>query len=181
MRRASRCAGFTLLEVIVAVALTATVALMAYGLTTAARVAERATQSNAQKTSEVIVAETLLRDLASHATTLTASIGRTAEPAVFAGDPSRMTFTSRCLNASGSREPCQVALQSTVPQPGVNIAAARSEWTLSTIGAVSFRYLSSVDRAGEWVETWKEARKLPAGIAVVGSSDTIVLRLGTPR
>lgn len=181
MTRSSRQAAFTLLEVVVAIAITGIVALMAHSLTIAARVAEHGMRTAASEESAAIVAGALTRDVAAHATTLAASIGRADDRIVFTGDQYGTSFTSLCLSARGTRERCRVDLRSNAPGNGVTVQTASAQWTLRTIAGVHFQYLSSVDGQSEWIAAWKEARKLPAGIALVGASDTIVLRLGAPQ
>lgn len=183
LRRAKR--GFTLLEVIVAIAVGSLVVLgarvmlgmVAYGGTAtreAAVAADRAANADAEL-------RRLLRDL---------DVG-TEQAMRFSGAPDEARFSTWCPVAGGWVERCSVVLRIEAGAPGAVLVATLASGDGSRGDRVELRsgfdraellYLSDASLGGRWFRIWGEGITAPLAIGLVvdsaGRADTTILRIG---
>jgi prepilin-type N-terminal cleavage/methylation domain-containing protein len=177
--RRARRAGFTLLEVLVALGLATLVVVSARALLdglgdAAARIALAARAGDADAN-----AERLLRALASRI-----EVG-TLEAGSFGGTDRAAEFTSWCETPSGWQERCRVNLrvEARDGRPAlvtrlstgevITIRGASSE----SVGA-SLRYLTDPAAGGVWIREWGTGLAAPVAIGVLLGPDTLIVRVG---
>lgn len=175
-RRRSPRAGFTLIEVVVALVVSAVVLLGARAMLgevgdDALRIASQARRvdrdANAEREMRRLVGELELG---------------TGEASQFAGDPARASFASWCDAPGGWQERCAVVLE-VVP----NGAGARLVVRTSASGAFvvrdslrsgSLRYLTRVTNGGDWIRVWGAGITAPLAIGVILDADTLIVPIG---
>jgi prepilin-type N-terminal cleavage/methylation domain-containing protein len=175
-RNSGATAGFTLIEVMVSLVVSAIVLLGARAMLgevgdAAARIsAESArldTNANAERALRVLV-----RNL---------DLGYSNE-AVFAGDVRRVTFVSWCDTPSGWQERCKVALTIEKRQGGdaLVVQTSRSDAIIvrDRVRNGSLRYLTTVYGGGEWIRTWGAGITAPLAIGIILDSDTLIVPIG---
>lgn len=183
--RAARRRGFTLLEIVVAIAVGSLVVLGARLMLGAVADAARATRAAARVADRAANADALLRGLV-----LELEVG-TAESGSFAGDTTAARFSTWCPVAGGWVEQCRATLaveRSGAARPGDGHALVA---TLSTgerleiragLARAELRYLSDASGGGRWFRVWAERVSAPLAIGVIvdsaGRTDTLVLRIG---
>ncbi len=180
MRRGSR-PGFTLMEVLVALAVSAVVILGARALLDglvlhAGRVAALARRADAEANADHLLRSTV------------ALAGLTTDSARFDGTPEGASFRSWCDEAGGWQEQCDVRLTAEHEGSEVRVVlalggSARVE-VAARGSAASFRYLASASDGGHWVERWERAITPPLAIGLVtratlaAAADTAIIRVG---
>lgn len=161
--------GFTLLEVLVALIVAATVLLSAHWMAGAVadateRVAEEGGAADARANSE-----RLLRRLAA-----------TAEPAAapFRGNRQIMRWSTWCDTADGWQERCTVELAMVQRREGATLLLALPHGQLVVVREAvrrgGFRYLTAAGGRGSWTGEWA-ASSPPAAVAAEMDSDTLIL------
>lgn len=178
MHRASRRPGFTLVEVLVALALGATVLVGARGFLESLgdhasgvlRVARTAdSRNNAEDMLRRAVVDLVVR--------------RDTLPS-FAGDESAFAFRSSCVSAQGWREPCDVQVRAERSDSGfqvVLIEGANQVVVRRALSTAGMRYLLAVEEGGTWTGRWQNTLMLPLAIGIIAGDDTIVARVGGRR
>jgi prepilin-type N-terminal cleavage/methylation domain-containing protein len=168
--------GFTLVELVAALCLSGLVLLGAQALLSqlgesGERFAHEAADADARANGVRV-----LRSLVRHAERGLDSADR------FTGDAVSARFTSSCLNAAGSLEPCHVRLVVGAVGDTATLTAVVSAsdtlllWTRRNMAAL--RYYDAGRREDPWLAEWPASVAVPAAIAIVLSTDTVVLRAG---
>ncbi|MFN2399097.1 MAG: type II secretion system protein J [Gemmatimonadaceae bacterium] len=167
---ACRPPGFTLVEVMVALTISAMVLLGArLMLTSVAHHADRIS-ARARATDREVNAERLLRALVQRI-----EVG-TDEAMQFGGTESEARFSTWCEVPAGWLERCVVnltldsALAVTLP---LGVLVLRD-----SVKTGALRYLNSVANGGEWFRRWGTGITTPLGIGIVLDRDTLILRIG---
>jgi prepilin-type N-terminal cleavage/methylation domain-containing protein len=181
MRRRSHSAwGFTLIEVVVALALGGLVLVSAHALLMG--VADRGHALSIRTDS--------LEQRATGALTLRQLVGQlevgTPASGPFAGGPAQASFTSWCDTPSGWQERCAVTLSvervdgAPALVARVNDGAPRA--LLQGFHAAAFRYLKSAADGGQGFESWGTGITAPVALGVLLDRDTridtLVVRIG---
>ena len=174
-RQIARLRGFTLVEVVVALAISALVILAARmlleNLGSGAERIERATRDADQDAN----GERLLRALVGQI-----EVGARRE--TFGGDEQSAQFTSWCRSPRGWLERCRItlsiemadgapALTTTLPEND-RVVLYRARHTLR------LRYLVDPSAGGTWFVKWGDGLLVPRAIGVVADSDTLIIRIG---
>jgi prepilin-type N-terminal cleavage/methylation domain-containing protein len=170
--------GFTLVELVAALGLSALVLLGAQVLLgqlgeSGARFAHEAADADATANGERV-----LRSLVRHAETGTDSSWR------FSGDAMSVRFTTSCLTSAGLLEPCHVRLIVGTAGDVATLTAVVSGsdtlrlWTRPRGGMAALRYYDAGSRDDAWLPEWPSSIALPAAVAIMLSTDTLVLRAG---
>ncbi len=175
-RRRSNRAAFTLLEVLAALLLAGPTLLGAVLLLdqvrdSQSRIARDSAYAAHTGNGERLLSELLLNTISGADTTQR-----------FRGDSTSVSFWSACDVASGWKEPCDVTLAvddrgdsafvMAMLRDGVSLRLRRAG------SRVRFRYIESSARDTTWRAGWTSNAKLPAALAVVSGSDTLVLPIG---
>lgn len=169
-------AGFTLLEVVVALALSGLVLLGARVML--AQVADGAERiaAGAADADRGANAERMLRDLVGRIE-VSPDEGRTV-----AGDARGASFSTWCDVAAGWQERCTATLglvragSSNVlalAGTGLGVQPVRRGFERGTL-----LYLTDAGGGGTWVRGWTSAVAAPLAIGVVMDGDTLILRIG---
>ena len=177
--------GFTLLEVIVAIAVGSLVVLGARAMLVVVADGGEATRKAAREADQAANAERVLRRLVADL-----EVG-TAESARFAGAPSEARFSTWCPAAGGWIERCRATLAIETDADGVGLVATLSAVDGSTGDRLELRsglddaqllYLSDAALGGRWFRVWGEGITAPLAIGLVtdsaGRADTTILRIG---
>ncbi|MBY0492078.1 MAG: type II secretion system GspH family protein [Gemmatimonadaceae bacterium] len=169
--------GFTLLEVIIAVAMTATVSLLATAMVSAVSTSREQLARVTQRDGQIMLARWRWRELAWQADPypIRAEAGRP-----FDGTPRRVTFWSWCRGADDTESPCFVAAAILVQPAGASLAltaGGRSDQFPLLGPAPTFRFLDDDISPPRWIESWVESRRYPRGIAIVSAAETTVVRM----
>ena len=168
--------GFTLIEVAVALSVAAIVMLTAREIVGAvtdgsATVARRAAHQDAHANAKRL-ARSLLRGIVSDSST-----------AGLVGSERSVFFRGWCPSAGGWLEQCEVSLA--IEHAGDSTVVAlypgspdRRHVLSASPGDATFRFV----KAGNpplWLTSWTATRELPAALAVVRASDTLLLKVGS--
>jgi prepilin-type N-terminal cleavage/methylation domain-containing protein len=175
-RRSRSRAGFTLIEIVVALVVSAIVMLGA-----------RAMLGEVGDDALRISAETRRLDSeANGERTLRALVRRldlgTDEASQFAGDPRQVSFASWCDVPSGWQERCAVTL-TLEPRAGnsalvIHTSKGAALLVRDRIGTGEFRYLTTVTGGGEWIRVWGAGITAPLAIGVILDRDTLIVPIG---
>lgn len=172
--RARRVGGFTLLEVMVALALAGVVLLGARALLEQVGAGSEAIAAGAVEADRDANAERTLRDLLSRV-----EVRPSGGP--FAGDARGARFTTWCDVPAGWQERC-VASLGLVKAGDDNVLAVEARGALLPVrrgfAAGELLYLTSADRGGSWVRDWNSGVEPPLAVGVVMDADTLILRIG---
>ena len=168
--------GFTLVEVLVALAIAGTVVVTARALLEAiADDAERLVDHAAANDTDAN-SERLLRRLVSNLEVGTDTVRR------FAGDERAARFTSWCDVPRGWQERCAVTLAIDTDGTEPVLAAALSTGEVLVLRRgftnASLHYLGDAARGGTWFRSWGESVTAPLAIRAILDSDTLILRIG---
>lgn len=174
-RQRSRRRGFTLVEVVVAIAISAIVILTARmlleNLGNGAERIERA----ARDADQVANGERLLRAL----------IGRIevgVQNETFGGDEQSATFTSWCQSPRGWLERCRitVSIDTTSGSPSLTTTLPGDDRVVlyRANHRLRLRYLVDPSAGGTWFVKWGDGLLAPRAIGVVADSDTLIIRIG---
>ena len=167
--------GFTLLEVIVAIAIAAMVLVAARTL--AERLSEAALRLAAVSRGETAAAN--------GERTLRAVIGQIelgADAASqFGGTAAAASFTSWCRVPAGWEERCAVTIR-LEPAGGSTLVVVEPPATRVVVDTVRGRatllYLSRADAGGTWIRQWGTGLTIPLAIAIATPSDTTLFQIG---
>ena len=175
-RRRSRVSGFTLIEVVIALVVSAIVLLGARAML--GEVGDDALRINAQaqRIDRDANAERELRSLVLH---LELGAGEASQ---FAGDPGRASFSSWCDAPGGWQEPCAVTLTLVPRARGVALVAHTSVngdiVVRDSVRVGALRYLTRVSDGGEWIRVWGAGITAPLAIGVILDADTLIVPIG---
>ena len=171
--------GFTLLELVVALAFAATVFLGARMLLDALSASRDELARETALNDERANGERLLRSLVAHAEAGDDSTSG------FQGDQATARFSSWCATPASWLERCRVRLA--VHRKGAEsiiTASVRLGETIRVwrqVGTVELRYLDRLARDTSWTTTWESRIAVPTAIGVVSGGDTVVLVVGGGR
>jgi prepilin-type N-terminal cleavage/methylation domain-containing protein len=173
--------GFTLLEVVIALALGGVVLLGAHSLLDALADEARRLPQDAAVGDRDENGERLLRAL----------VGRlevgTSEVAQFSGDPTAARFTTWCDVPSGWLERCDVVLaiesaEGLGPDEHALVAyhpdGGRTVLIRRDVQADGLRYLNTAANGGEWFRTWGRGITAPIAIGILLPHGTLIVRIG---
>jgi prepilin-type N-terminal cleavage/methylation domain-containing protein len=167
--------GFTLIEILVALALAAIVMIAARGLLDGLMGQAAAIVRAGQAADSLSGAEQSVRRTVGN---LALPVGDTL---AFEGDAGAARFVSWCAVPGGWLERCAVQLTAR-DSGGVRMVQNSGEVTLLHAGRLpALCYLSSVRDGGTWVNRWRSATDAPLAIGIVNGSDTAVMRVGELR
>lgn len=178
MRRdsaATRRGGFTLVEVMVALTISAIVLL-------GARMLLEQLGDNASRTVDAAAArdreangERLLRDLAGRLEVGTDGVTQ------FSGEANAMRFSSWCDVPSGWQERCAIAFvvrqENTHSTLVATFASGDSITLLTRPQPIALRYLDDPRAGGRWFVSWGAGITAPLAVAVVCGADTMIVRI----
>ena len=167
--------GFTLIEVMLAIAVSATVVLIAHQLLaivadTGSRAAAAANAANATANRERLLRELLAGVEAGNDTAQR-----------FDGQPNVVRFASWCRVPAGWLEACSVRLELVGVGDGVALEASGfgTRVRLAThAGPASFVYLKTAADGGQWLPRWGNAVSAPLALQVVWGDTSLFLRIG---
>lgn len=178
--------GFTLLEVLVAVMIAATVLLAADVVFEQLADSRSVISRSAIEIDRERNASSTLSSWVAQADVSPRSPG--AQPRSFGGDETSATFTSWCLAPGGWERECEVTLHvakdtgdtsDTSPATIIAIASTGDSVQLTMHGTgIAIRYLLDAQGGGHWLRSWGTGPTTPLAIGVVSGADTLVLRIG---
>jgi prepilin-type N-terminal cleavage/methylation domain-containing protein len=164
-----RRSGFTIIELMVALALSAMVLLAGRALT------EQVAEIGDTIGLNAAVADSV-RARAGSLRSIVRNIEVAADSTNFSGDSRAAKFVSWCTGRDIVRERCAVTL--TIDSV-VTLADSSGSVVLlrDTVPGV-FRYLGDARDGGHWYRSWGSGTLTPLAIGIVFRTDTIVLRIG---
>jgi prepilin-type N-terminal cleavage/methylation domain-containing protein len=175
-RRNRSRAGFTLIEIVVALVVSAIVLLGARAmlgevgddaLRISAETARLDSDANGERALRALVRRL---DLGS------------GEASQFAGDPRQVSFSSWCDVPSGWQERCVVTL-TLEPHAGKSAFVIRTSkgallLVRDRVGMGELRYLTTVTGGGEWIRVWGAGITAPLAIGIILDRDTLIAPIG---
>lgn len=174
MRRKS-LAGFTLIEVLVALVLSGLVAVGVHDVfATMSRAASQTSAASRALDTDATKAR-LLRGLVADMET-TGSLDTE-----FGGDSVRAEFTSWCLTSHGWGERCRVvfALEEVNRVTTLRVHFGEDSVSLQTVSSESrLLYLTDLSAGGGWSPRWNRGPLLPRAIGLLSPHDTVIMRIG---
>lgn len=174
----SRSRGFTLVEVMVALALTALIASLAAGIGHAVFDRTANLASNREAWDRRWTGDRWLREAFRALEVGTDSL------ASFHGWPDSVAFTSNILSAVGETELRRIRIALVGQALVATEAGGRPPDTLiAPVTFASFAYLLSLGERSEWMRGWHSPATAPFAVSLVitaptGLSDTLLLRIG---
>jgi len=168
--------AFTLVELLVALALGGTVLLGAHAVLV----------SLTNEAQEITTRSAAADRAANGMRVLHALVGQlevgTSGTRPFAGDPTRVAFSSWCAVPAGWAERCRVTLEFDTAN-GTHVLEARIAGQRPLIlargfRAGAFRYLNSAANGGQWFRLWGRGITAPLAIGVLLDADTIIVPIG---
>lgn len=180
-KQSSLRSGFTLLEVLVAVMIAATVLLAAdivFEQLADSRsvIARSATKVDRERNA----ASTVVRWVSQ--VDISPRSGPGVQPRSFGGNETSATFVSWCLAPGGWERECEVTLRVARDTNASAIVASASTGEsvrLPIHGTdATLRYLLDARGGGHWLRSWGAGPTTPLAIGIVSGADTLVLRIG---
>jgi prepilin-type N-terminal cleavage/methylation domain-containing protein len=173
--------GFTLLEVLVAVMIAATLLLSAdvvfEQLADSRAAAERAATEWNRTENDMALIRRWVRQVE-----VSPGVGSGSTHHAFAGDSATARFTSSCIVPGGWERECDVSFHVTSDSTGASLVAVSSAGDSARLGAVdrslALRYLSDAAGNGRWANSWPSGPTAPLAIVIVTRKDTLLLRIG---
>lgn len=166
--------GLTLIELLVAVAVTGIVLLCARALVDGLTATQLAVERTRRTVDASQVAERLLRGVVLNFQSAN------AESEMFAGTADSARFASWCPSAQGWLDRCLVRLR--VDRGLVLQFTNFDERLPADRRAVALLFLQDATRGGTWTSEWSASRTAPMAIGVVRvgtvGRDTLILRIG---
>lgn len=173
-------AGFTLLEVMVAVSLLGLILAGARGVLEA--VADHAARIRIEASALDSRANPrrMLRDLVGHT-----EVGAGPDQLLFEGEARSANFPSWCDVPRGWLERCSVTItvarRDNVNALVVATSTADPAEVLTSDGSVTMLYLDDPARGGTWFTRWGRGISVPFAIGIVVDADTTILRIWARR
>lgn len=170
--------GFTLVELLVALAIGATVLAGARGLLdgigrqasdTARAMRRDDARANARRAARQIAGNVALAP--------------NGQP-TFVGTPTEATFTSWCPSERGGLEPCDVRLAVVQQRDEPVLTLSLSTGVTLVLGRgvpAGLRYLGDAADGGRWDTRWATTQTPPVAIAASAGGDVLFLRIGERR
>lgn len=167
-----RC-GFTLIEVVVALALGALAVALAAALTRSTADAAGRTSAHVSVAASESNGERLLRRLIGQMELSSRSDGANH------GDAQFLRFTSWCDDPRGWQERCAVEMQISAPAEGIDVFLSSGErlHLMRGRGVQSFLFLRSPEHGGRWSDRWIDRLSVPPAVGVVIAGDTLLFRV----
>jgi prepilin-type N-terminal cleavage/methylation domain-containing protein len=170
--------GFTLVELLVALAIGAAVLFGARGLLDgigrqASDIARAMRRDDARAN-----ARRAARQIAGNA-----ALAPTGQP-TFAGTPTEASFTSWCPSVRGGLESCHVRLAVVQQRDEPVLTLALSTGTTLVLGRgapAGLRYLADAGDGGRWDTRWAATQSPPVAVAASAGGDVLFLRIGERR
>lgn len=175
MRPDHRRRGFTLVEIVVALLVSAVVVLGARMLLEQLGDSTSRTVRNAARGDRDANGEQLLRDLVRRL-----EVG-TPDAARFAGEPDSASFSSWCDVPAGWQERCTVVIRAESAATGMTLSVSADGMgaqQIRTDNGVELRYLDDAAAGGRWFRSWGAGITAPLAIGLLKGSDTTILRIG---
>lgn len=168
--------GFTLMEVMVAIAISAVLLLGARALLEQVGDSAEQIAGSAAEVDREANTERLVRAL----------VGRAEQPQPggreFAGTPRGARFTTWCDVPAGWQERCTVSLGLVRVADDNVLALEASEGEIIPVrrgfDQGSFLYLRDPAEGGTWLREWSSSVAAPVAVGVALDGDTLILRLG---
>lgn len=174
----SKRTGMTLLEVLVALALSGLLFSSIVSVVTAFAVHETAVRAVGSNEAAEAAARAGVSRLI-----LELRVGADTSDR-FLGATHRAAFDSRCRSGGGWKGACRIELRvlRTADATRLEVRQAAQRWRaiVSVSGAAEMRYLRIAGGAREWVGDWGRSLGAPRAIALVTASDTLVLGARRP-
>lgn len=179
----NRVHGFTLLEVMVAIALLGLIMVTLYSGLYSARLHWQAGQQKVTSTEELRLLDRVIRKYLASAMPVT-HISKTRREVLFSGETDSLTFITRLPAHRGGGGLYQVTLKTRVDndikqfalfyhslnKPNAFDEAVNGEYVtlVNNIDGVSFSYLAmpGKDKQPEWQKDWQEENELPGMVRV---------------
>lgn len=171
-RRTSPRGGFTLLEVMVALTLSAGIILTGRLLLEQMGETGRAIVARSDAQDSVLAREETLRNLFRNI-----EVGP-GDSVTFGGTERAMKFWSWCDSAGGLRGRCAVSV---TVDTVLTVRSSTAEQPVVLLRGDSpgvFRYLNDARNGGQWYRAWGTGILVPLAVAVIFGTDTTVLRIG---
>lgn len=177
----SRRAGFTLIEILVAMTVAAVVLLGADVVYEQLAAGSHAFAIAARAEDTSRNADLLVRQLVREVDVSPRDAGVPAR--TFGGDSLSAHFTSWCTRPGGWKAGCEVLLKVVRDTPAAGaVAAITSTGDTARIRtrapAVALRYLLDARNGGTWLVSWGQGPNVPQAIGIIAGEDTTVLRVG---
>lgn len=175
MRPDHRRRGFTLVEIVVALLVSAVVVLGARMLLEQLGDSTSRTVGNAARGDRDANGEQLLRDLVRRLEVGTPGAAR------FAGEPDSASFSSWCDVPAGWQERCVVVIRVHPSPIGTTLSLSATGIGSQQIRAaaqIELRYLDDAAAGGRWFRSWGAGITAPLAIGLLTGSDTTILRIG---
>ncbi len=173
--------GFTLIEILVAVMISAALLLSAdivfEQVADSRAAASRAAAERDQTQNAAIMISRLVRQV-----DVSSRLGSGSTMHAFTGDSVSARFTSSCIAPGGWERECDVSLHVTADSTGAAIVAVSS-----TGDSARFRvrdrvlllgYLTDATGGGHWIRSWPAGPTVPIAIGVMSPMDTVIWRIG---
>jgi prepilin-type N-terminal cleavage/methylation domain-containing protein len=164
-----RRSGFTIIELMVALALSAIVLLAGRALT------EQVSEIGATIALNAAVADSV-RARARSLRAFVRDIDLGSDSTNFSGDSRTAKFVSSCTGSDIVRARCAVTL--TIDSVVTVTDSSGSVVLLRDTAPGVFRYLADAHDGGHWYRSWGPGALTPLAIGIVVRSDTTVLRIG---
>lgn len=173
MRHASR-AGFTLVELLLSLALSGVVLLVARAVLSTLQDGEARISAAAFAADAFANSDRLLRDLLANAAST--SVGP------FVGSATAVSFTSQCPIAGGWTAPCRVRLTLATGRPTGNLQLSiDNQQPLDLVfdaRATSLIYQERDERAATWSSAWDKQLFAPNALGMLSRHDTLFFAVG---
>jgi prepilin-type N-terminal cleavage/methylation domain-containing protein len=175
-RERGQTPGFTLIEVMVALVVSAIVLLGARAMLgevgdAAARISVESGRLDTNANADHAL-RALVRNL---------DLGY-ANEAVFAGELRQVTFVSWCDTPGGWQERCKVEITIEKREGGdalvVHTPRSGAIVVRDHVRNGSLRYLTTVYGGGEWIRSWGAGITAPLAIGIILDSDTLIVPIG---
>jgi prepilin-type N-terminal cleavage/methylation domain-containing protein len=178
MSRNTRRTGLTLIEVLIALVITATVVLIGRsGLEQLMSVSTTSRQAVETRLAARATADELRR-------TFRLASAPVDSADSFEGAARELILSTRCHNVRGWDEACRCSLQIVPLAQGAAVRRSCSsrmtaDTLISDTESITFRYLISVRNGGEWLDAWGRSLSVPYAVGIVrrAARDTIILRV----
>jgi prepilin-type N-terminal cleavage/methylation domain-containing protein len=176
VRSSSTRRGFTLIEAMVALALSALILMTARSVIEQMDVSARGIAERTTAVSEHANVEMLLRDVIGRAEVRGDGLH------LFTGGQRGLQFRSWCESPHEWLDPCEVALEFTATGATATLAIHMNPGGTVSIGRMArdsrFRYLRTVESGGQWDTSWTVGVVPPLAVGIINGRDTSIVRIG---
>lgn len=168
--------GFTLLEVVIALAIGGMVLLIARGVSDRLTVASSRVGALMRGAEFRVRGQWLLRSYL-HQTDVSEE-----RQLLFSGEPKKVSFVTRCIQPAGWSAECQATLTLAPGDSVVLLQASAGGHTVvidSLPAGARFLFLTDAASGGAWVGRWAGAAAAPMALGIAARGDTEIVRVGT--